>query len=88
MKAVLLAAGIGKRLVPITKSVPKPMIKICGKPIIEYIVNDLVKSNFNEICMVVGHESYQIKDYFNNYYDNVEISFVIQEQPNIYEKRS
>ncbi len=80
MKAVLLAAGIGKRLDPITKSVPKPMIKICGKPIIEYIVNDLVKSNFNEICIVVGHESEQIKDHFNNYDDNVEISFVTQDE--------
>ena len=80
MKAVLLAAGIGKRLDPITKSIPKPMIKICGKPIIEYIINDLVKSDFNEICIVVGHESEQIKNYFNNYDDKIKISFVIQDE--------
>lgn len=80
MKVVLLAAGIGQRLDPITKSIPKPMIKICGKPIIEYIVNDLVKSNFNEICIIVGHESQQIKNYFDNYDNNIKISFVIQDE--------
>ena len=80
MKAVLLAAGIGTRLDPITKSIPKPMIKICGKPIIEYIVNDLVKSNFDEICIVVGYESEQIKNYFNNYDKNIKISFVTQDE--------
>lgn len=80
MKAVLLAAGIGKRLDPITKSIPKPMIKICGKPIIEYIINDLVRSNFNEICIVIGHESEQIKDYFHNDIADVKISFVYQDE--------
>lgn len=80
MKAVLLAAGIGKRLDPITKYIPKPMINICGKPIIEYIVNDIVKSGFNEICIVVGHESEQIKNYFNNYDEKIKISFVIQDE--------
>ena len=66
MKAVILAAGIGKRLGDLTKSLPKPMIRIFDKPILEYIINDLVKSGFDEICIVIGHYGEQIKQYFGN----------------------
>ena len=64
MKAIILAAGVGKRLRPITNSIPKSMIKIRNKPILEYIVNDLVNFGFNEICVVIGHHGNQIKKYF------------------------
>lgn len=81
MKAVLLAAGIGKRLHPITDSCPKSMIKIAGKPILEYILEDLHDSGFNEICIVVGHEANQIKDYFDNWQKNkIKITFVNQDK--------
>lgn len=79
MKAVLLAAGLGKRLLPITKSIPKPMIMIAGKPLLEYIIEDLTKSGFDEICLVVGHLRNHIEDYFKDGSKyNVKISYVIQ----------
>ena len=65
MKAIILAAGLGKRLRPITNSIPKPMIKIYDKPILEYIVNDLVNFGFDEICIVIGYNGNQIKKYFH-----------------------
>jgi glucose-1-phosphate thymidylyltransferase len=81
MKAVLLAAGMGKRLEPITNFLPKPMIKICGKPLIEYIVDDLSDSGFNDICVIVGHESDQIISYFDTVKkQNVKISFITQDE--------
>lgn len=81
MKAIILAAGVGKRLRPITNSIPKSMIKICDKPILEYIVNDLVNFGFNEICIVVGHHGNQIKKYFGNGNKfNAKISYVIQKE--------
>ena len=81
MKAVLLAAGMGKRLEPITNFLPKPMIKICGKPLIEYIVDELSESGFNDICMIVGHESDQITSYFDSLNkQNAKISFIIQDE--------
>ena len=64
MKVVLLAAGIGQRLQPITDHIPKPMIKIAGKPILEYILEDLLNFGFNDFCIVVGHEANQIKNHF------------------------
>jgi glucose-1-phosphate thymidylyltransferase len=81
MKVVLLAAGIGKRLQPITDSLPKPMIKLAGKPILEYILEDLLNFGFNEFCIVVGHEANQIKNYFNKWNrNNCNISFVLQNE--------
>ena len=48
MKVILLAAGIGNRLLPITESIPKSMIGIAGKPILEYILDDLFASGFDD----------------------------------------
>lgn len=66
MKVILLAAGLGKRLEPVTSSVPKPMIVISGKPILEYIINDLKNTGFTDFCIVVGHLSEKIKKYFGD----------------------
>ena len=54
MKVVLLAAGIGQRLQPITDHIPKPMIKIAGKPILEYILEDLLNFGFNDFLTKVS----------------------------------
>ena len=81
MKAILLAAGKGKRLEPITNFLPKSMIKICGKPLLEYIIDELSKFGFNDICIVVGHESNQIISYFNSLNKlDVKISFITQNE--------
>ena len=83
MKAIILAAGLGKRLRPITNSIPKPMIKIYDKPILEYIVNDLVNFGFDEICIVIGYNGNQIKKYFRSGDKfNAKISYVIQKEYN------
>lgn len=66
MKVILLAAGLGKRLEPVTSSVPKPMIVISGKPILEYIINDLKNTGFTDFCIVVGHLNEKIKKYFGD----------------------
>jgi UDP-N-acetylglucosamine diphosphorylase / glucose-1-phosphate thymidylyltransferase / UDP-N-acetylgalactosamine diphosphorylase / glucosamine-1-phosphate N-acetyltransferase / galactosamine-1-phosphate N-acetyltransferase len=80
MKAVLLAAGVGNRLFPITESLPKPMIKIAGKPILEYILEDLIAVGFDDFCIVMGYQSKQIKKYFEFWRKNsIHMTFVTQE---------
>jgi glucose-1-phosphate thymidylyltransferase len=64
--AILLAAGYGSRLNPITKSIPKTMIEIDGKPILEYIIEDCKKNGITNIGIVVSHLKKQITDYFGN----------------------
>ncbi|MDC0450763.1 sugar phosphate nucleotidyltransferase [Nitrosopumilus sp.] len=79
MKVILLAAGIGTRLLPITESLPKSMIEIAGKPILEYILDDLIISGFDDFCIVVGHHANQIKNYFKNWNKSgIKITFVTQ----------
>jgi len=66
MKAVLLTAGKGERLFPITTNLPKQMISIAGKPILEYVIEHLIRLNFDNICLVIGHKGEKIEKYFGN----------------------
>lgn len=56
-KAIVLAAGIGSRINKITKTIPKTMIKINGKFIFEYIIENLHKANIREVIFVVGYKA-------------------------------
>jgi UDP-N-acetylglucosamine diphosphorylase/glucosamine-1-phosphate N-acetyltransferase len=64
MKALILAAGKGSNLYPLTETRPKPMFSICGKPVLEYIIQGLVETGNHDIIMVVGHHGEKIKQHF------------------------
>jgi len=66
MKAVILAAGLGIRLNPLTNNILKSMIPVGGKPLLEYIISELSQSSFNDICLVVGHKQETIRNYFKD----------------------
>ena len=55
MKALILAGGFGKRLKPLTNDRPKPMIEICGVPILEWQIDLLRKHGINEFVLCVGY---------------------------------
>ena len=48
MKAMILAAGVGSRLDPLTRALPKPMVPIVNRPVIEHLINLLKQHNFTE----------------------------------------
>ena len=62
-KAIILAAGQGTRLLPYTKDLPKCMVEICGKPLIEFQIDVLRSCGISEINLVVGYESQKLKSY-------------------------
>jgi mannose-1-phosphate guanylyltransferase/phosphomannomutase len=66
MKAMILAAGVGSRLDPLTRHLPKPMVPIINKPVMEHIVELLKRHGFTDIVMNLYHLSYSIKDYFGD----------------------
>ncbi|MGC9345292.1 MAG: bifunctional sugar-1-phosphate nucleotidylyltransferase/acetyltransferase [Candidatus Bathyarchaeales archaeon] len=66
MKTVILAAGEGVRLQPITSTRPKHLIKVGGKPILEHCLNMLKTSGINEILIVVHYMADAIRNYFGN----------------------
>jgi NDP-sugar pyrophosphorylase family protein len=65
-RAVILAAGEGRRLWPFTVNRPKPMLPIAGKPIIEYVIHALVQNGIRELILVVGYRREQIYDYLGS----------------------
>lgn len=62
----LMAGGFGKRLRPYTDDCPKPLLEIGGKPILETIVENFVKSGFRQFFIAVHYRAEQIKNYFGN----------------------
>ena len=65
MKVVLLAGGFGTRLSEYTKSIPKPMIKIKGKPMLLHIMNLYAKHGFKDFYIALGYKGQIIKKFFN-----------------------
>jgi len=63
-KAVIPVAGFGTRFLPFTKAVPKMMLPIIDKPVLQIIVEEAVESGIEEVLFIVGQHSEIIKDYF------------------------
>ncbi|HSW37269.1 MAG TPA: sugar phosphate nucleotidyltransferase [Candidatus Saccharimonadales bacterium] len=64
-KAVIAAAGFGTRFLPQTKAMPKEMLPLVDKPIIQYIVEDLVAAGIKDIIIVTGYSKRSIEDHFD-----------------------
>lgn len=64
-KAIIPAAGLGTRLLPATKSLPKEMLPIVDKPAIQYIVEEAVASGIEEILIITGRNKRAIEDHFD-----------------------
>lgn len=64
-KVIIPAAGLGTRLYPLTKSIPKVMLPVGLKPMIHFAVEEALLSGIEEICIVVGSNSQSIRDYFD-----------------------
>ncbi len=67
MKVVILAGGYGTRISEYTKTIPKPMIKVNGVPIIMYIINHYASYGFKEFYIALGYKGNVIKRYFKNF---------------------
>ena len=81
MKAVILAAGEGMRLRPLTVSEPKVMIPVANRPILEYVVDALVKNAVHDIVMVVGYRKERIMSHFEDGKKfGAKIEYVVQEK--------
>lgn len=66
MKAMILAAGVGSRLDPLTRNLPKPMVPIVNKPVMEHIVELLARNGFSKIMVNLHYLGDQIENYFGD----------------------
>jgi UTP--glucose-1-phosphate uridylyltransferase len=65
-KAVVFAAGIGTRLLPATKAIPKEMVPIVDRPAMHYVVDEIIQSGITDILVVTGRRKTAIEDYFDD----------------------
>tara|TARA_B100000886_G_C20370372_1_gene469269 strand:- start:79 stop:789 length:711 start_codon:yes stop_codon:yes gene_type:complete len=80
-RAVILAGGFGKRLMPFTIRLPKPMVPIKNIPIIKILIDQLIKHKFNHITICLGYQSHIIEEYFKKLQLNIKIDFTFEKKP-------
>ncbi|WP_255197140.1 sugar phosphate nucleotidyltransferase [Halorarius litoreus] len=77
---VVLAAGEGTRLRPLTRNRPKPMLPAGNRPIIEYVLDALLDAGLDEIVLVVGYRSARVQEHFGPTYRDVPLTYVHQDK--------
>lgn len=80
MQAIILAAGLGTRLRPLTYDTPKPMLKIGGKSLLEYNIERLPEE-VDEIIFVVKYLKEQIVDFFGQEFNGRKVAYIEQDEP-------
>jgi NDP-sugar pyrophosphorylase family protein len=80
MKAVILAAGEGTRLSPLTNVRPKPMLPVANRPVLEHVVDAVAAAGVEEVVLVVGYKRERIQSHFGDGGDfGVDITYAVQE---------
>ena len=82
MKVVIMAGGKGTRIASVRSDVPKPMIQICGKPILEHQIDNLKACGLTDIILVIGYLGDKIKEYFGDGSRiGVNIEYFVEDHP-------
>lgn len=81
MQAVILAAGRGTRMGALTDTMPKPMVSLLGKPLLEWKL-EMLPAEIDEVVLVVGYLSNQIRDCFGTHWKDRRITYIEQKELN------
>ncbi|MCL1823410.1 MAG: sugar phosphate nucleotidyltransferase [Oscillospiraceae bacterium] len=82
MKAIIMAGGEGTRLRPLTGTIPKPLAKLCGRPVAEYILDLLIKHGFTEANFTLRYKGEMIERLFENeFYKSIDLRFSYEDEP-------
>jgi UDP-N-acetylglucosamine diphosphorylase / glucose-1-phosphate thymidylyltransferase / UDP-N-acetylgalactosamine diphosphorylase / glucosamine-1-phosphate N-acetyltransferase / galactosamine-1-phosphate N-acetyltransferase len=79
MQCVVLAAGLGKRMRPLTDERPKPLVEVCGKTLLDHIVEAL-PSAIDELIMIVGYRGDMIEAHCGTLFHGRKVSYLVQEE--------
>ena len=80
MKAIIPVAGTGVRLRPLTYTQPKPLIPVAGKPILSFIVDQLIELGVEDFVFIIGYLGEKIREYVERTYPELNTAFVTQEE--------
>ena len=78
--AVVLAAGEGTRLRPLTRNRPKPMLPAANRPILEHVCDALVEAGVDRLALVVGYRRERVQEHFGPSYRGVPVEYVVQDK--------
>ena len=81
MKAVIMAGGEGSRLRPLTCDRPKPLVPVCNRPVLAYILDLLVQHGVQEVFLTLGYMPGAISGYFGDTYKGLRLNYVVEESP-------
>ena len=81
MKAVVLAAGEGTRLRPLTEDKPKALVEVDGRPILGHCFDRLIELDAEELLVVVGYQKQKIIEHYGDAYEGVPITYCHQREP-------
>ena len=80
MQAVILAAGEGTRMRPLTEHLPKPMLPVADRPLVAHTADAAVDAGADELVFVVGYEADVVREYFGEEYRGTPVRYAVQEE--------
>jgi D-glycero-alpha-D-manno-heptose 1-phosphate guanylyltransferase len=80
-EAIVLAGGLGTRLRPVVKDIPKPMAAVKGRPFLEYILRYLGKNGVERVILAVGYKWQKIEEYFGDSFEGIELIYSVENEP-------
>ena len=82
MKAIILSGGEGSRLRPVTCDMPKPMARLCGRPVLEYTAELLLRNGVDSAAVTLKYLGTQIEEYFSDgKYKDLKLEFIYEDNP-------
>jgi|TARA_B100001093_G_C26826069_1_gene1014058 MurNAc alpha-1-phosphate uridylyltransferase len=81
MKVMILAAGYGKRMLPLTKTIPKPLLEVAGKTLIQRNIEALLNEGFEDFIINTSYLGSMIKNHVNQKFPSTKINFSEEDQP-------
>ena len=83
-KIVIPVAGYGTRFLPFTKSIPKEMLPIVDRPVIQYIVEEAVEAGIDQVILITGYSKRAIEDYFDY---NLELEYLLEKSGKLAQRK-
>jgi len=81
VKAIVLAGGLGTRLSRIISDIPKPMAQIGSRPFLEYLLDNLVEQDVEQVILAVSHKGEVIREHFGDSYRGIPLEYSVEDEP-------